>query len=79
VIRTVRDGSVREFCLPMRKSHPSLARVTAETRSFSTPQNPGWQRWLVRFLGCVVIVYLAWLGVVEVLRVQFPWDLYVSP
>jgi hypothetical protein len=38
-----------------------------------------WQRWLVRFLACVVVTYLAWLAVVEMLRLPFPWDLFVWP
>jgi hypothetical protein len=63
----------------MRKSPPSFARVFGEFSSDNPARPAWWTWWLVRLLGCVVLVYLAWLGVMTVLRVQFPWDLYMWP
>src|ERR1043166_8416411 len=61
----------------MRKSRPSFAPVS---RTGNPEHNiPGglWQQWLVRFLAGVVATWRVWLAVVEVLRLQFPWDLFV--
>ena len=35
-----------------------------------------WQRWFVRGIGCVVLIYLGVLAVQVALRVAFPWDLF---
>ena len=63
----------------MRKSRPSLAPVVETGTPDNDIASASWQRWLVCFLGCVVVTWLAWLAVVEVLRLQFPWDLFVWP
>ena len=57
---------------------PKLCAVVSEEKSV-TGNTPLWQRWLVRFLFVVVIVYLAWLTAVIGLRAQFPWDLFMWP
>jgi hypothetical protein len=36
-----------------------------------------WQRWLMRGLAVVVVIYLAWLALMLGLRATFPWDLYI--
>jgi hypothetical protein len=63
----------------MTKSRPSFAPVSETGKPDLNIPGAPWQRWLVRFLGCVVVVYLVWLGVVEALRLPFPWDLFVWP
>lgn len=63
----------------MRNSPPSFAGVFTDSSAGGVVPASGWARWLVRFLVCVVGGYLVWLGVVEVGRVQFPWDLYMWP
>ena len=63
----------------MWNSCPSLAPVSRTgTPENSIPCAP-WQRCLVRVLACVVGAYLVWLAIVEALRLQFPWDLFVWP
>ena len=57
---------------------PKLCAVVSEEKSV-TGDVPLWQRWLVRLLAVVVVVYLAWLAVVIGLRAQFPWDLFMWP
>src|SRR6266496_4094293 len=63
----------------MRNSCPSFATVSRTGNPDHNLPCAFWQQWLVRFLAGVVATYLVWLAVVEVLRLQFPWDLFVWP
>src|SRR6187549_2918101 len=74
-----REVSRGRFCLPMPKSRPSFAPVFKTGTPDNGIPDAQWQRWMVRFLACVVVTYLAWLAVVEMLRLPFPWDLFVWP
>jgi len=63
----------------MPKSRPSFAPVFKTGTPDNGIPDAQWQRWMVRFLACVVVTYLVWLAVVEALRLPFPWDLFVWP
>jgi hypothetical protein len=63
--------------LPMRKSAPSLAPVFETENSPNDIPSASWQRWLLRGIGFVVVVYVVVLAVQLVLRAAFPWDLFM--